>query len=207
MSGATGKLLRLRGRRQAGYDRDKKFPNLAAPRRVAALAPDGMTLRRNPPVINVLRRPLRGFAFATVGFATFGFATFGLSSLLGCAPTRAHAEPARATERKTQGDAKKRAKAAPLAAPRKGAGDGQSIKGAPNPAEPRSAHLPEQRPTSLPVQRAVIPPPDLSQPPPTLPAASHEKMRACAEEWSKIKMERPPPLPPWRDFAGKCLTR
>ncbi len=51
-----------------------------------------------------------------------------------------------------------------------------------------------------------LPPPDTSMPPPMLPQATREKMRECANEWSRLKMETHGPLPMWRDFAGKCLT-
>ncbi len=53
----------------------------------------------------------------------------------------------------------------------------------------------------------VPPPPDTSAPPPRLPAASREKMHACADEWTKLKFETRGPLPLWRAFAGECLTR
>ena len=53
----------------------------------------------------------------------------------------------------------------------------------------------------------VPPPPDTSTPPPRLPAASRERMHACADEWTKLKMEARGPLPLWRAFAGECLTR
>jgi len=55
--------------------------------------------------------------------------------------------------------------------------------------------------------RVEFPPPDLSKPPPMLPVASRERMRACADEWSKLKMESKEQPPLWRDFASKCLTR
>lgn len=48
---------------------------------------------------------------------------------------------------------------------------------------------------------------DSSQPPPTLPRAPREKMRACAEEWDRMKRESKEGLPMWRDFATQCLTR
>jgi hypothetical protein len=51
------------------------------------------------------------------------------------------------------------------------------------------------------------PPVDVSQPPPALPRAPREKMRACAEEWDRMKRESKEGLPMWRDFATKCLTR
>lgn len=51
------------------------------------------------------------------------------------------------------------------------------------------------------------PPVDTSQPPPTLPRAPREKMRACAEEWDRMKRESKDGLPMWRDFATECLTR
>ncbi|MBM3551623.1 MAG: hypothetical protein FJX45_07605 [Alphaproteobacteria bacterium] len=51
------------------------------------------------------------------------------------------------------------------------------------------------------------PPVDTSQPPPSLPRASRQKMRACAEEWDRMKRESISGLPTWRDFATQCLTR
>jgi hypothetical protein len=51
------------------------------------------------------------------------------------------------------------------------------------------------------------PPVDTSQPPPSLPRASRQKMRACAEEWDRMKRESNKGLPTWRDFATECLTR
>src|SRR5271165_28768 len=35
---------------------------------------------------------------------------------------------------------------------------------------------------------ASLPPPDTAKPPPRLPEAPREKMRACALEWSKLKL-------------------
>jgi hypothetical protein len=54
---------------------------------------------------------------------------------------------------------------------------------------------------------ATLPRPDTATPPPRLPDASREKMRACAIEWSKLKLEARNPMPLWRDFGSKCLTR
>jgi hypothetical protein len=51
------------------------------------------------------------------------------------------------------------------------------------------------------------PPVDTSQPPPALPRAPREKMRACAEEWDQMKRESKEGLPMWRDFATECLAR
>jgi hypothetical protein len=48
---------------------------------------------------------------------------------------------------------------------------------------------------------------DTSAPPPRLPAASREKMHACALEWAKLKQTTRGTLPLWRDFATACLTR
>jgi hypothetical protein len=73
------------------------------------------------------------------------------------------------------------------------------------PSAPAAAKsVPVTRPPQT--QRVVFPPPDVSKPPPMLPGASREKMRACADEWSKLKMEQNAP-PLWRDFAGRCLSR
>lgn len=52
-----------------------------------------------------------------------------------------------------------------------------------------------------------LPPIDTSTPPPTLPRASRERMRACAEEWANLKRSANANLPMWRDFATGCLTR
>ena len=54
---------------------------------------------------------------------------------------------------------------------------------------------------------ASLPPPDTTRPPPRLPEAPREKMRACAIEWSKLKLEARDPMPLWRDFGAQCLKR
>lgn len=74
-----------------------------------------------------------------------------------------------------------------------------SVKPAPQTVQPTA-------PTALPPPQAP-PPVDASQPPPSLPRASREKMRACAEEWDRMKRESKDGLPMWRDFATDCLTR
>jgi hypothetical protein len=48
---------------------------------------------------------------------------------------------------------------------------------------------------------------DTSKPPPLLPRAPRERMRACAEQWIDLKQKSRVGLPMWRDFAAKCLTR
>lgn len=48
---------------------------------------------------------------------------------------------------------------------------------------------------------------DATIPPPALPRASRARMRSCAEEWSKKKVQNKTGLPRWRDFATACLTR
>lgn len=48
---------------------------------------------------------------------------------------------------------------------------------------------------------------DTSVSPPLLPRASRARMRACAEEWSKKKVQTKSGLPRWRNFATACLTR
>jgi hypothetical protein len=40
-----------------------------------------------------------------------------------------------------------------------------------------------------------------------LPRAPRERMRACAEEWDKLKRTTKANLPMWREFATRCLTR
>jgi hypothetical protein len=52
-----------------------------------------------------------------------------------------------------------------------------------------------------------LPPIDASAPPPMLPRATRERMRACAEEWERTKLTAKSGLPMWRDFAAGCLTR
>jgi len=68
-----------------------------------------------------------------------------------------------------------------------------------------------QQPPAPPVapqqKLAPLPPVDTSVPPPMLPRASRERMRACAEEWEKKKRAATAGLPMWRDFATGCLTR
>lgn len=61
-------------------------------------------------------------------------------------------------------------------------------------------------PPALSKPATVETPVDTSVPPPSLPRASREKMRACADEWKKMKLEKSG-LPMWRDFATSCLTR
>jgi len=70
---------------------------------------------------------------------------------------------------------------------------------APQPTQP-----PE---VSAPPPPHAPPPVDTSQPPPSLPRAPRAKMRACAEEWDRMKRESNKGLPIWRDFATECLTR
>lgn len=48
---------------------------------------------------------------------------------------------------------------------------------------------------------------DAAVAPPLLPRASRARMRACAEEWSKKKIQTKSGLPRWRIFATACLTR
>jgi len=74
-----------------------------------------------------------------------------------------------------------------------------TAKPAPQPAQPPGV-------STLPPPQAP-PPVDTSQPPPSLPRAPRAKMRACAEEWDRMKRESKEGLPMWRDFATECLTR
>lgn len=89
------------------------------------------------------------------------------------------------------------------------------------PAAPAEANRPAPRPkptdeTAPPTatspsagakKLAPEPPIDTSKPPPLLPRASREQMRACAEEWDALKRKTKTGLPMWRDFATECLTR
>ncbi len=83
-----------------------------------------------------------------------------------------------------------------------------------SPQQPAGAtvHAPTSAPKATPAAVAPVPPNmsapvDTSQPPPSLPRAPRDKMRACAEEWDKMKRESNSGLPMWRDFATDCLTR
>ncbi|MGJ0509487.1 MAG: hypothetical protein ACR652_20665 [Methylocystis sp.] len=77
---------------------------------------------------------------------------------------------------------------------------------APSPSPPATtapgADVPAQ-PRALP----PLPPLDTSVPPPMLPRASRERMRACANEWDQMKRKSTAGLPTWREFATGCLTR
>lgn len=101
------------------------------------------------------------------------------------APTQARpaAQPAKATPAKP---------AAPLA-----------TKPAPAAPAPRAPSIPPPAVQSLP----DYPPPDTSVPPAMLPRAPRERMRSCAAEWSRRKLESKGGLPLWRDFATECLTK
>ncbi len=68
---------------------------------------------------------------------------------------------------------------------------------------------PTTEPSQTPASRKLppLPPVDTSTPPPLLPRASRERMRACAEEWEKMKRATKTTLPMWREFATGCLTR
>jgi hypothetical protein len=59
-----------------------------------------------------------------------------------------------------------------------------------------------------PTRRPLSPSPaiDTAKPPPLLPRAPRERMRACAEEWIALKHKSRSGLPMWRDFAVKCLA-
>lgn len=74
----------------------------------------------------------------------------------------------------------------------------------PQPAKPLPIAKPQE---PAPPPLAELPPLDTSVPPPMLPRASRERMRFCALEWEKRKMATKNGLPPWRDFAAKCLTQ
>jgi hypothetical protein len=73
---------------------------------------------------------------------------------------------------------------------------------APGQQAPKTTPAPPAQP-----RLAPLPPVDPSTPPPLLPRASRERMRACAEEWDKMKRATTSALPMWREFAIGCLTR
>ncbi|WP_442753553.1 hypothetical protein ACNHKD_11120 [Methylocystis sp. JAN1] len=70
---------------------------------------------------------------------------------------------------------------------------------------PRAAPVEPTPPTQT--RLAPLPPVDTSSPPPSLPRASRDRMRSCAEAWEKMKRASNANLPMWRDFATGCLTR
>jgi len=80
---------------------------------------------------------------------------------------------------------------------------GATESGAAAQARPRAAREEDVRKAPL----AALPPPDTTRPPPRLPEAPREKMRACAIEWSKLKLEARDPMPLWREFGAQCLKR
>lgn len=82
--------------------------------------------------------------------------------------------------------------------PSKPAPPQSAVKQSPAPAAPRAEEGAALR---------ALPPVDTSTPPPMLPRASRERMRACAEEWEKHKRASRAALPLWRNFATECLTR
>lgn len=75
------------------------------------------------------------------------------------------------------------------------------------PAAPRTSPDAARAPVAAPQHLAPTPAVDTSAPPPSLPRASRERMRACAEEWEGKKRATKVGLPMWRDFATECLKR
>jgi len=165
--------------------------------------------------VTVLRHPTRAEHPPTAGLPSprqrrkMGCALPILALCFAVFGAKAHAEPTAAARPsaggvvagKPRGEAKKKV-TAPAAAVRKPLPPRRK-----SPAEPKDETAPVQ---SEPPKARLLPapaPPDTSMPPPRLPPASREKMRACAVEWAKLKLETHGPLPLWRDFAGECLTR
>lgn len=112
------------------------------------------------------------------------------------APSKSTAQRSGATPRKSSAKAAAPPPSAKQRAPAK-VTDPTTAKAAPAspPAPPAQTRL------------APLPPVDTSTPPPVLPRASRERMRACAEEWEKKKRASTSALPMWREFATGCLTR
>jgi hypothetical protein len=75
------------------------------------------------------------------------------------------------------------------------------------PPAPPAASAPPPAAPAQPRALAPLPPLDTSVPPPLLPRASRERMRACADEWNVMKRKSIAGLPTWREFATGCLTR
>jgi hypothetical protein len=115
---------------------------------------------------------------------------------------RPKAEAAKQT-RKNLVKEKAQSSAAPASADRPVASPAGAEPNASAQARPRPMREESVRKAPL----ASLPPPDTAQPPPRLPEASREKMRACAIEWSKLKLEAKNPMPLWRDFGAQCLKR
>ncbi len=143
-------------------------------------------------------------------------ATFGLIlALLACALGSPHAVCAKTSSAvkaaagshfiKNNGAMKRFAKTKP--APKKS--KPSAIPSPPSqPGSPSPSSAPSQQDNSSAKSKlAPFPPPDTKSPPPMLPQASRERMRECADEWSRMKKEARGPLPLWRNFASKCLTR
>lgn len=120
--------------------------------------------------------------FGTVALASLGF------FLASAAPTAAQPSAVKAPRNARPGD---------VAAPKKLAPD----------KPPPTPSVGAPTPVSAPRKFPPLPPLDTSLPPPSLPRAPREKMRACAEEWEKMKRATKTGLPMWRDFATGCLTR
>lgn len=99
------------------------------------------------------------------------------------------------------------------AAQKPGAGAQRSIPAAPATGDqvaPAKPPVQQTAPKAAPPAQTKLPPLppiDTSSPPPTLPRASRERMRECAEEWDKMKRGPNQDLPMWREFATGCLTR
>lgn len=169
---------------------DQSKPNGGRDPRDAARVPYNMSLLREPPFCDRPRdrtsaRRRRVFLAILIALALGGPPALAQSSPEGKEKIQGKPKPSEKSQASSRAAAPK---APPVVA-----------------APARSA--PVARSPAQPSQRAAFPPPDLSKPPPMLPVASREKMRACAEEWSKLKVEQKEPLPLWRDFANKCLTR
>ena len=113
-------------------------------------------------------------------------------------------KPAAAKAARKDSGKEKAQSAAPVAASRpQSPADGAAETGAAAEARPRATREEKARMAPL----VSLPPPDTTKPPPRLPEAPREKMRACALEWSKLKLEARDPMPSWRDFGARCLKR
>ncbi|WP_363348108.1 hypothetical protein [Methylocystis echinoides] len=114
------------------------------------------------------------------------------------------AAPAQTTPKPTTAKAAKPAQPAP---PKP-----QKLESGPMPKAPAAKNAPGSPslpalPSPPPARLQPLPPIDTSTPPPLLPRASRERMRACAEEWDQMKRRGTAGLPTWREFATQCLTR
>ena len=172
--------------------------------KVTRFFPAARSSRREPPPFSLPYLALARCAAAAICLWRLDAAAFAQEGDVGASPPKIQtAKEVQKKARKTPVDQKAQSEA-PASA-------NQPASSSPHAADGRGAvqspprALRDEKVGKAPL--AKLPPPDTATPPPRLPDASREKMRACAIEWSKLKLEARNPLPLWRDFGAKCLTR